>query len=198
MIAFLYTREAFFFYFCVWLKELDPFQLEPSQLCSTALLMLFSVPLCFSQKAPPDQRNAEKQRKTAQGRKEEWEGVTLLLMIWNHKCKSPPSNACLAIACKAPHSCCWCRPFPGSDKQHTHMHSSQASLLSCPPFLSTQDMTIHAYRIISVFHAKQDGFFISAVGKTGHEQPGGLWSQSRFLNRWLSKYWKVSRLNYSP
>lgn len=100
--CFFCIHVKLFFYFCVWLKELDPFQLEPSQLCSTALLMLFSVPLCFSQKAPPDQRNAEKQRKTAQGRKEEWEGVTLLLMIWNHKCKSPPSNACLPLHAKRP------------------------------------------------------------------------------------------------
>lgn len=163
--------------------------------CSTYAVLSAPVLLTESSSRSAKRRETKKDSAGEEGRVR---GSNIVAHDMKPQMQISPFQCMSAIACKAPHSCCWCRPFPGSDKQHTHMHSSQASLLSCPPFLSTQDMTIHAYRIISVFHAKQDGFFISAVGKTGHEQPGGLWSQSWFLNHWLSKYWKVSRLNYSP
>lgn len=111
-------------------------------------------------------------------------------MIWNHKCKSPPSNARLPLHAK--------HPTAAADAGLSLAVINSARICTArkprffpapPPFpflsTSTQEMTIHAYSIISVFDDK-NAFFISVVGEIAHEQPGGLWSQSCFFFKNLS------------
>lgn len=104
------------------------------------------------------QRERKRQSKGREGGRKEERGSNIVAHDMKPQMQICPCQCTAAIACKAPHSCCWCRPFTGCDKQHTHLCSSQALLLSCPPFLSKvvkhKILTIHSDRTFSVFDAK--------------------------------------------
>lgn len=81
------------------------------------------------------EKERAREREREGGRKRE-RGSNIVAHDMKPQMQICPYQCTSAIACKAPHSCCWCRPFAGSDKQRTHLRSSQTLLLSCPPFLS--------------------------------------------------------------
>lgn len=91
-----------------WCYAWIHFSLNLPRLCSTALLKLFSWLLfllyLLSLKVSLLQQKTERQRaregERDMEREEGREGVTSLLMIWNHKCKCAPTNSLLPLHAK--------------------------------------------------------------------------------------------------